>query len=124
MKIYYQNFSSRKMQANVWVNDQQYHIMPGGQLDVKVVRGDQVTYKVGRFSATKPIKFQSPEAAFSIETDKRVQGIYIMGLLVLVLGLWAIKESDTIWATLLVVAVVIGYVAVNYFRGYTAKPVH
>ncbi|WP_390409215.1 hypothetical protein [Lacticaseibacillus jixiensis] len=124
MKIYYQNATSRRMKANVWVNGKQYDMLPGSHLDLKVTRDDKVTYKVGRLCATKPIKFQSPEAAFSIETDKKLQGIYMMALVALILVLWYVKQSNSLWVTILLIAAVCGYEVVSYYRGYIAKPIH
>ena len=39
------------MTATVWQNDTPHTIRVGETLDLKVQRGDKITYKVGRFNA-------------------------------------------------------------------------
>ncbi|MFD1484083.1 hypothetical protein ACFQ5J_02430 [Lacticaseibacillus baoqingensis] len=124
MKIYYANSLSKRMQATVWVNDQVYTIQNASHIDVPVRRGDTVLYRVGKFAAKRPLHFQSPDAQFTIETNKRLQSTYMAGLLVLIMALWFMKQTSSLWVTILLLACVAGYELSNYFYGYTAKPVH
>jgi hypothetical protein len=112
------------MQATVWVNDQVYTVQNANHINVPVHRGDAVFYRVGKFAAKRPIKFQSTDAEFTIETNKRLQASYMAGLLVLIVALYLIKQTSSLWVTVLLLACVAGYEASNYFFGYTAKPVH
>ncbi len=124
MKIYYTNAMSRKMTATVWVNDKAYALASRSQIEVKVKRDDVVKYRVGRLSALRTLDFQSPDAIFAIEPNKKLQGIYIAIMLAVLLGLWYLKQANTWWVTLLVVVMIFGYEITNYFRGYIARPVH
>lgn len=124
MKIYYTNAMSRKMTATIWVNDKAYALASRSQIELKVQRDDVVKYRVGRFSALQTIEFQSPDAVFSIEPNKKLQGVYIAAMLAVLLVLWYMKQSNSPWVMVLVVAMIFGYEASTYYRGYVAKPVH
>ncbi|WP_461213024.1 hypothetical protein [Lacticaseibacillus sp. GG6-2] len=124
MKIYYTNAMSRKMTATVWVNEKAYAVASRSQIELKVKRGDVVKYRVGRFSAMRTLEFQSPDAVFSIEPNKKLQGVYIAIMLAVLLVLWYMRQSSSMWVTALVVVMIFGYEASTYYRGYVAKPVH
>ncbi|WP_407894212.1 hypothetical protein [Lacticaseibacillus sp. N501-2] len=124
MKIYYNNAMSQKMTANVWVNDKQYSLSTHDHLDLNVQRGDKVQYKVGKFSAKRAINYQSPTASFSIEPDKKLQGIYIAIMVAVLLLLWYMKSENSPLVYIILIAAIIGYEAVSYFRGYMARPMH
>lgn len=124
MKIYYNNAMSKKMTANVWVNDKQYSLATNDHLELNVKRGDKVQYKVGKFSAKRSIDFQSTSASFSIEPDKKLQGIYIAIMLAVLLLLWYMNSENSPLVYIILIVAIAGYEAVNYFRGYMARPMH
>ncbi|EPC43874.1 hypothetical protein EFP22_04645 [Lacticaseibacillus paracasei] len=124
MKINYSNTMSRKMTATVWQNDTPYTIRVGETLDLKVQRGDKITYKVGRFNAIHTIDYQSPDAQFEIQINRSLQNAYFVVMFAMVVFLWFNRNFSQ---TILIAAVILGlagYEALVYFVGYTAKPIH
>lgn len=124
MKINYLNTMSRKMTATVWQNDTPHTIRVGETLDLKVQRGDKITYKVGRFNAIHTIDYQSPDAQFEIQINRSLQNAYFVVMFAMVVFLWFNRNFSQ---TILIAAVILGlagYEALVYFVGYTAKPIH
>ncbi|WNX20994.1 hypothetical protein RWA18_07710 [Lacticaseibacillus paracasei] len=124
MKINYANTMSRKMTATVWQNDTPHTIRVGETLDLKVQRGDKITYKVGRFNAIHTIDYQSPDAQFEIQINRSLQNAYFVVMFAMVVFLWFNRNFSQ---TILIAAVILGlagYEALVYFVGYTAKPIH
>lgn len=124
MKINYSNTISRKMTATVWQNDTPHTIRVGETLDLKVQRGDKITYKVGRFNAIHTIDYQSPDAQFEIQINRSLQNAYFVVMFAMVVFLWFNRNFSQ---TILIAAVILGlagYEALVYFVGYTAKPIH
>ncbi|MDN4555131.1 hypothetical protein [Lacticaseibacillus paracasei] len=124
MKINYSNTMSRKMTATVWQNDTPHTIRVGETLDLKVQRGDKITYKVGRFNAIHTIDYQSPDAQFEIQINRSLQNVYFVVMFAMVVFLWFNRNFSQ---TILIAAVILGlagYEALVYFVGYTAKPIH
>ncbi|ABJ70545.1 hypothetical protein [Lacticaseibacillus paracasei] len=124
MKINYSNTMSRKMTATVWQNDTPHTIRVGETLDLKVQRGDKITYKVGRFNAIHTIDYQSPDAQFEIQINRSLQNAYFVVMFAMVVFLWFNRNFSQ---TILIAAVILGlagYEALVYFVGYTAKPIH
>ena len=123
MKINYSNTMSRKMTATVWQNDTPHTIRVGETLDLKVQRGDKITYKVGRFNAIHTIDYQSPDAQFEIQINRSLQNAYFVVMFAMVVFLWFNRNFSQ---TILIAAVILGlagYEALVYFVGYTAKPI-
>ena len=101
------------MTATVWQNDTPHTIRVGETLDLKVQRGDKITYKVGRFNAIHTIDYQSPDAQFEIQINRSLQNAYFVVMFAMVV--------------ILIAAVILGlagYEALVYFVGYMAKPIH
>ncbi|AKU59975.1 hypothetical protein [Lacticaseibacillus paracasei] len=124
MKINYSNTMSRKMTATVWQNDTPHTIRVGETLDLKVQRGDKITYKVGRFNAIHTIDYQSPDAQFEIQINRSLQNAYFVVMFAMVVFLWFNRNFSQ---TILIAAVILGlagYEALVYFVGYMAKPIH
>ncbi|WP_350345821.1 hypothetical protein ABR328_12285 [Lacticaseibacillus paracasei] len=124
MKINYSNTMSRKMTATVWQNDTPHTIRVGETLDLKVQRGDKITYKVGQFNAIHTIDYQSPDAQFEIQINRSLQNAYFVVMFAMVVFLWFNRNFSQ---TILIAAVILGlagYEALVYFVGYTAKPIH
>ncbi|WP_368280419.1 hypothetical protein [Lacticaseibacillus paracasei] len=124
MKINYSNTMSRKMTATVWQNDTPHTIRVGETLDLKVQRGDKITYKVGRFNAIHTIDYQSPDAQFEIQINRSLQNAYFVVMFAMVVFLWFNRNFSQ---TILIAPVILGlagYEALVYFVGYTAKPIH
>ncbi|MDS0489274.1 hypothetical protein NNA34_03025 [Lacticaseibacillus paracasei] len=124
MKINYSNTMSRTMTATVWQNDTPHTIRVGETLDLKVQRGDKITYKVGRFNAIHTIDYQSPDAQFEIQINRSLQNAYFVVMFAMVVFLWFNRNFSQ---TILIAAVILGlagYEALVYFVGYTAKPIH
>jgi hypothetical protein len=124
VKINYSNTMSRKMTATVWQNDTPHTIRVGETLDLKVQRGDKITYKVGRFNAIHTIDYQSPDAQFEIQINRSLQNAYFVVMFAMVVFLWFNRNFSQ---TILIAAVILGlagYEALVYFVGYTAKPIH
>ena len=124
MKINYSNTMSRKMTATVWQNDTPHTIRVGETLDLKVQRGDKITYKVGRFNAIHTIDYQSSDAQFEIQINRSLQNAYFVVMFAMVVFLWFNRNFSQ---TILIAAVILGlagYEALVYFVGYTAKPIH
>ncbi|MEY4715688.1 hypothetical protein [Lacticaseibacillus paracasei] len=124
MKINYSNTMSRKMTATVWQNDTPHTIRVGETLDLKVQRGDKITYKVGWFNAIHTIDYQSPDAQFEIQINRSLQNAYFVVMFAMVVFLWFNRNFSQ---TILIAAVILGlagYEALVYFVGYTAKPIH
>ena len=124
MKINYSNTMSRKMTATVWQNDTPHTIRVGETLDLKVQRGDKITYKVGRFNAIHTIDYQSPDAQFEIQINRSLQNAYFVVMFAMVVFLWFNRNFSQ---TILIAAVILGlagYGALVYFVGYMAKPIH
>lgn len=124
MKINYSNTMSRKITATVWQNDTPHTIRVGETLDLKVQRGDKITYKVGRFNAIHTIDYQSPDAQFEIQINRSLQNAYFVVMFAMVVFLWFNRNFSQ---TILIAAVILGlagYEALVYFVGYTAKPIH
>ncbi|MEE6739308.1 hypothetical protein [Lacticaseibacillus paracasei] len=124
MKINYSNTMSRKMTATVWQNETPHTIRVGETLDLKVQRGDKITYKVGRFNAIHTIDYQSPDAQFEIQINRSLQNAYFVVMFAMVVFLWFNRNFSQ---TILIAAVILGlagYEALVYFVGYMAKPIH
>ncbi|WP_125702785.1 hypothetical protein [Lacticaseibacillus daqingensis] len=124
MKIKYTNNGQGRMPAYVFFQDQTHEVTPGQELDLKVQRGDDVRYRVGKFAATHKIDFQSPDATFMIQPNKKLQLLFVAALLILVGVLFVFQKIDNLWLTIIVVIALIGYEALNYFTGYQAVPWH
>lgn len=126
MKITYWNTMSKKMTVTVWQNDTPHVMHVGETLDLKVQRGDKITYKVGRLNKVHAIDYQSPEAKFEIQINRSLQNAYFVVMFLMVVFLWFNRNSN-LNNTMLVTAVILGlagYEALVYFVGYTAKPFH
>lgn len=112
------------MTATVWQNDTPHTIRVGETLDLKVQRGDKITYKVGRVNAIHTIDYQSPDAQFEIQINRSLQNAYFVVMFAMVVFLWFNRNFSQ---TILIAAVILGlagYEALVYFVGYTAKPIH
>ncbi|MDM7523713.1 hypothetical protein [Lacticaseibacillus rhamnosus] len=126
MKINYSNSMSKKMTATVWQNDTAHIMHVGETLDLKVQRGDKITYKVGRLNTVHTIDYQSPDAKFEIQVNRSLQNAYFVVMFLMVVFLWFTRTGN-LNNTLLITAVILGlagYEALVYFVGYTAKPLH
>ena len=124
MKINYSNTMSRKMTATVWQNDTPHTIRVGETLDLKVQRGDKITYKVGRFNAIHTIDYQSPDAQFEIQINRSLQNAYFVVMFAMVVFLWFNRNFSQTILIAAVILVLAGYEALVYFVGYMAKPIH
>lgn len=114
------------MTATVWQNKTAHIMHVGETLDLKVQRGDKITYKVGRLNTVHTIDYQSPDAKFEIQVNRSLQNAYFVVMFLMVVFLWFTRTSN-LNNTLLITAVILGlagYEALVYFVGYTAKPLH
>ncbi|WP_225046950.1 hypothetical protein [Lacticaseibacillus kribbianus] len=115
-----------QMRAPVFVthNGQEHVLTPGQSLELAVRRGDAVTFRVGRFTKTHQIAFQSPQAEFAVVPNKQLQIIFVAAMMILAGGLYLLKQVDNTWLSVIVVVALIGYEVLNYFTGYAAVPWH
>ncbi|WP_179395102.1 hypothetical protein [Lacticaseibacillus absianus] len=124
MKIKYTNNGQSRMPAFVFHQGETHEITPGHELTLTVKRGDAVSYRVGKFTATHKLAFQSPEATFQIQPNKRLQLLFVAALMILVGVLFVFKSVNNTLLTVVVVIALVGYEALNYFTGYKAVPWH
>ncbi|KRN24859.1 hypothetical protein [Lacticaseibacillus camelliae] len=124
MKIRLESNSSKKTIAYITHNGEVQELMTGTTLTLPVRRGDTVTFKVGHYSRTHQLEFQSPEASFVLEPNRNLVYAYMIALVVLIAAVWYFKTISNTVLTILVVVALIIFEAVNYFNGYRAVPVH
>lgn len=124
MKIRLESNSSRKTIAYITHNGKVQELMTGTTMTLPVRRGDTVTFKVGHYSRTHRLAFQSPEASFVLEPNRTLIYAYTTALVVLIAAIWYFKSISNTVLTILVVAALIIFEGFNYFNGYRAVPVH
>jgi len=124
LKIFYENPTSMRLKANVWLNDEMHELSAGQSLELPVNRGDQVSFKVGRFSAKHTLSYQSPQASFAIQPNKTLQTAFFAVVFVLVMALFFVKNPPTVLVTIGVIIGLVLYEAMMYFIGYRARPKH
>lgn len=124
MKIRLEANSSKKTIAYISCNGQVQELIAGGTLELPVHRGDTVTFKVGRFSQTHRLAFQSPSASFVLEPNRTLLYAYMAALAVMIVAVWYLKNISNTVLTILVVGALVVFEVVNYFNGYRAVPVH
>lgn len=124
MKIYFNNNNQGKIKAFITHNGELHELEPGQTLELNVKRGEQVTYKVGRLSAEHTIDYQSTDAEFEITQNRVLLYAYLAALVVILVGLWYLKNISNSILTIVVIVGLVIFEAFNYFNGYQAHPVH
>ena len=125
MKITFSNPASKRVEMTVRHNDVEYNLHNGESLSLNVKRGDALTYRVGKLSATHAIQFQSPDASFKIEVSKKAQLIGMAIFFAIILAMYLFKVlNNTVIATAMVIVALIAYEAVLYFAGYKVTVLH
>ncbi|WP_461226829.1 hypothetical protein [Lacticaseibacillus suihuaensis] len=124
MEITYPQNGQMRAPVFVFHNAETHVLSPGQTLELTVRRGDVVKFRVGRFTATHQIAFQSPQASFAITPNKQLQLAFVAGMMILAAALYWFKQLNNGWLTLLVAVALGGYELMNYFTGYKAVPSH
>lgn len=124
MKIRFDNDSSKKTIAYITHNGQVQELVAGGALKLKVQRGDTVTFRIGKFSKTHEIKFQSPDVTFELRPNRALVYAYMIFLVAVVAGVWYFKYLSNTLVTVLVIVALVLFETLTYFNGYRAIPVH
>lgn len=125
MKILFVNPNSSRTVARVWHNGVEHQLHDAESITLPVKRGDDLSFKVGAIAATQKIPFQSPEAKFVIQIDRKSQGFGLLLFFLIIAAMYFLKLFDNqiygVIGALLAVAV---FEVINYFRGYKAAVVH
>lgn len=125
MKILFVNPNSSRAIARVWHNGEEYQLHDAESVELQVQRGDKLTYKVGALAATRKIPFQSPNAKFVIQIDRKAQGFGLVLFFLIIAAMYFLKmfNNQVVGVIGALVAVAL-FEAVVYFRGYKASVVH
>ncbi|KRM54851.1 hypothetical protein [Lacticaseibacillus sharpeae] len=125
MKITLLKPTSKKTTATVWHNDEEHILVAGAPLKLNVKRGDTVKYRVGRFAAVHTLQYQSPDAAFDIEPDQKLQAIAfgVVALALIILYFMGLLDNALI-TTPVVIVWLIGYEVALYYFSYKAQVQH
>lgn len=123
MKISFTTRRRTKMTATVWLNDEIHQIPANTDIDLPVKRGDSLRWKVGRFSASHRLTFQSVHANFVIQESRSITVfLAVYSVMLLALAFFVPKQLTLLW--IVVVAGLVAYEGLLYFAGFVALPDH